>query len=189
MLLSALQSVEFQRTFTIPAGTQSATLSLITSPTASYTMTLPPVNPTVGAFSATGTTYTAGAAGNASYAVEGQAFVPMSGGMSDCTQAEADHDGDHSHRGRQHRRANAGVHRMSVRKRSCARRQDTEFYLSFPYDSSLPGRVLVSALASALVSLLVSGLLSDLLSDLVSAAPSALEPWSLLFSPAELLRP
>ncbi len=83
VLLSALQSTN-SATFTIPAGTQSATLSLI-SP-GNYTMTLPPVNPTVGAFSATGTTYTAGATGNASYAVEGQAFVPMSGGVSDCTQ-------------------------------------------------------------------------------------------------------
>jgi hypothetical protein len=83
VLLSALQTVNATN-FTIPAGTQSATLS-ITSP-ASYTMTVPPVNPTVGAFVASGTTYTAGAAGNASYAVEGQAFVPMSGGTADCTQ-------------------------------------------------------------------------------------------------------
>ena len=83
VLLSALQNVNATN-FTIPAGTQSATLS-VTSP-ASYTMTLPPVNPTVGAFAANGTTYTAGAAGNAVYVVEGQAFVPMSGGTADCTQ-------------------------------------------------------------------------------------------------------
>jgi len=82
VLLSALQTVN-ATSFTIPAGTQSATLS-VTSP-ASYTMTLPPVNPTVGAFVASGTTYTAGAAGNATYVVEGQAFVPMSGGTADCT--------------------------------------------------------------------------------------------------------
>ncbi len=82
VLLSALQTVS-STNYTIPAGTQSATLS-IASP-ASYTMTLPPVNPTVGAFAASGTTYTAGAAGNASYLVEGQAFVPMSGGTTDCT--------------------------------------------------------------------------------------------------------
>jgi hypothetical protein len=82
VLLSALQTVS-STNYTIPAGTQSATLS-VPSP-ASYTMTLPPVNPTVGAFVASGTTYTAGAAGNASYVVEGQAFVPMSGGTADCT--------------------------------------------------------------------------------------------------------
>jgi hypothetical protein len=82
VLLSALQNVNAIN-FTIPAGTQSATLS-VTSP-AGYTMTLPPVNPTVGAFVAGGTTYAAGAAGNAVYAVEGQAFVPMSGGTADCT--------------------------------------------------------------------------------------------------------
>ncbi len=83
IMLSALQTVNANN-YTIPAGAQSATLSLSTTP-ASYTMTLPPVNPTVGAFVASGTTYAAGAAGNASYAVEGQAFVPMSGGTADCT--------------------------------------------------------------------------------------------------------
>jgi hypothetical protein len=85
VLLSALQTVTATN-YTIPAGTQSATLSVPTP--ASYTMTLPPVNPTVGAFSASGTTYAAGAAGNASYVVEGQAFVPMSGGATDCTQTK-----------------------------------------------------------------------------------------------------
>jgi hypothetical protein len=82
-MLSALQTVN-ANTYTIPAGTQSATLSVSTTP-ASYTMIVPPVNPTVGAFVASGTTYAAGAAGNASYAVEGQAFVPLSGGTADCT--------------------------------------------------------------------------------------------------------
>ncbi|HKR32149.1 MAG TPA: hypothetical protein VJT08_16830 [Terriglobales bacterium] len=42
------------------------------------------VNPTVGAFSASGTSYSAGAAGAASYTVEAQAFVPQSGGTLDC---------------------------------------------------------------------------------------------------------
>ena len=83
VMLSALQTVN-ANTYTIPAGTQSATLSVSTTP-ASYTMIVPPVNPTVGAFVASGTTYAAGAAGNASYAVEGQAFVPLSGGTADCT--------------------------------------------------------------------------------------------------------
>ena len=83
VMLSALQTVNANN-YTIPAGTQSATLSLSTT-LASYTMTVPPVNPTVGAFVASGTTYAAGAAGNAIYTVEGQAFVPLSGGTADCT--------------------------------------------------------------------------------------------------------
>jgi hypothetical protein len=82
VMLSALQTVS-STNYTIPAGTQSATLS-VTTP-ASYTMTVPPVNPTVGAFVASGTTYAAGAAGNAIYVVEGQAFVPLSGGTAECT--------------------------------------------------------------------------------------------------------
>jgi uncharacterized protein DUF4382 len=85
IMLSALQIVG-SGDFTIPAGTQSATLSLSTP--ASYTMTLPPVNPTVGAFAASGTTYTAGNGNNAIYTVEGQAFVPMSGGTADCTPSK-----------------------------------------------------------------------------------------------------
>jgi hypothetical protein len=100
ILLSALQVATIgssTSTFTIPVGPQSATFSLTTEKpsscttptcppfTASYTMRVPPVNPTVGAFLATGTTYTAGAAGNPSYGIEGQAFVPQSGGTADCS--------------------------------------------------------------------------------------------------------
>ena len=97
VLLSALQVATIgssTSSFTIPVGPQSATLSVTTEKTcpattcptftASYAMTLPPVNPTVGAFVTTGTTYTAGAVGNASYVVEGQTFVPQSGGTADC---------------------------------------------------------------------------------------------------------
>ena len=89
ILLSALESVTINSSpvnFTIPVSSQSATLSLITPcTTPCYTLSLPPVNPTVGAFLSTGTTYTAGAAGNANYMIEGQAFVPQSGGTADCT--------------------------------------------------------------------------------------------------------
>ena len=97
--LSALQQVTSGTTtltFTIPVGTQSATLALTTSKpstcttatcaayTADYTLTVPPVNPTMGTFSSGSTSYTAGAAGSAAYAVEANAFVPQSGGTSDC---------------------------------------------------------------------------------------------------------
>ena len=49
---------------------------------------VPPVPPTVGAFSVTPpTSYTAGSGTPpATYVVEGQAFMPMSGGTADCTQ-------------------------------------------------------------------------------------------------------
>lgn len=102
VMLSALQTVN-SATFTIPAGTQSATLSLATDKpsgcaadpcppyTATYTMTpLPPVGPTIGAFSVTPpTSYTAGSGTPpATYVVEGQAFQPMSSGTADCTQSK-----------------------------------------------------------------------------------------------------
>lgn len=100
VMLSALQTVN-STNFTIPATAQSATLSKATEKptgcatdpcppyTATYTMDLvPPVPPTVGAFSANPpTTYTAGSGTPpANYVVEGQAFVPMSGNTTDCTQ-------------------------------------------------------------------------------------------------------
>ena len=100
VMLSALQTVN-STNFTIPVGAQSATLTKTTEKpsgcatdpcppyTATYTMDLvPPVPPTVGAFSATPpTSYTAGSGTPpATYVVEGQAFVPMSGGTADCTQ-------------------------------------------------------------------------------------------------------
>ena len=102
VLLSALQTVG-STNFTIPAGSQSATLSVATDKpstcaadpclpyTVTYTMTpVPPVSPTVGAFSATATTiYTAGSGTPpATYGVEGQTFVPMSGGAVDCNQSK-----------------------------------------------------------------------------------------------------
>jgi hypothetical protein len=89
VLVSALQAVTINNspvTFTIPASAQSATIGLTTPcvSTPCYTLTLPPVNPTLGAFVAAGTTYTAGS-GAASYTIEGQAFVPQSGGTTDCS--------------------------------------------------------------------------------------------------------
>ncbi len=100
ILLSAIEQVPGgSLTFTVPVASQSATITVTTakpatcntSPcppyTATYTMTpVPPVNPTVGAFTtvAPGTSYTAGS-GDAAYVVEGQAFEPMSGGTADCS--------------------------------------------------------------------------------------------------------
>jgi hypothetical protein len=100
--LSALQQVTINTTsltFTIPVGAQSAVVAVTTEkpstcasgtcPTfsATYTMTVPPLNPTTGAFAASGTNYTAGS-GAASYLVEAQAFVPGSGGTGDCNPSK-----------------------------------------------------------------------------------------------------
>lgn len=95
--LSALQSVGGVEV-TIPLAQQSsATATLSTAPgaacpsntdCANYTLGLPGVNPTVGAFSSSGTNYIAGAAGAATYVVDAQAFVPSSGGTPDCSPSD-----------------------------------------------------------------------------------------------------
>jgi hypothetical protein len=68
--------------------TTAATSSALTCPAntdcAKYTLAVPATAPTVGAFAAAGTTYTAGTAA-ASYTVQGHAFIPSSGGKDDCT--------------------------------------------------------------------------------------------------------
>jgi hypothetical protein len=97
-LLSLLQAGS-STTFTIPANSQSGTLGVTTAkpsgcaadPCPAYTVTytfdvVPPVAPTMGAFSTTPpTNYVPGSLmPPASYAVEGQAFVPGSGNTTDC---------------------------------------------------------------------------------------------------------
>jgi len=94
LTISALQQAS-SVTFTIPlaqqssatatATTQASTSCATNTDCATYTLSVPGVNPTVGTFSSNGTSYTAGAAGAASYTVEAQAFIPQSGGKADCT--------------------------------------------------------------------------------------------------------
>ena len=94
LTISALQLVG-SVTVTIPLAQQSSATATLTTQAgatcpantdcATYTLSLPGVNPTVGAFNASGTNYVAGASGAASYTVEAQAFVPQSGGTPDCT--------------------------------------------------------------------------------------------------------
>jgi uncharacterized protein DUF4382 len=98
VMLSALQSAG-SGNFTIPVSSQSATLSLATHKpsgcaadpcppyTASYTMTVPPVSPAIGAFSVMPPTSYTGGNGPppATYVVEGQAFKALSGSTADCT--------------------------------------------------------------------------------------------------------
>ncbi len=97
--LSALQTVTINgasRTFTIPGGMQSAVVvvptaaptTCTTNPcpdTASYTLTVPPANPTTGVFSANGTTFApADPTAALSYTVEALAFVQGTS-TADCT--------------------------------------------------------------------------------------------------------
>ena len=94
LTISALQRAS-SLTFTIPLAQQfSATATATTQASAScptntdcttYTLSVPGANPTVGTFNSSGTLYIAGATGAASYTVEAQAFVPQSGGKSNCT--------------------------------------------------------------------------------------------------------
>lgn len=95
LTLSALQSASATLQFTVPLVEQSSgTASLATTAgatcaantdCASYTLAVPGAAPNVGAFSASGTTWTA--ASSAAYSVEADAFVPSSGGTPDCTPA------------------------------------------------------------------------------------------------------
>ncbi|HWY68677.1 MAG TPA: DUF4382 domain-containing protein [Terriglobales bacterium] len=94
LTISALQQVG-SLNVTIPLAQQSSATATLTAQAgatcpantdcATYTLSVPGVNPTVGAFSANGTNYVTGASGAASYTVEAQAFVPQSGGKIDCT--------------------------------------------------------------------------------------------------------
>ena len=97
--LSALETAS-GATFTIPllpdAQQPSATLSLetaglsgcaVNTDCASYSVELPAEGPFLGAYSAAGVALTQASAG-ASYVLDGLAFVPSSGGTSDCAPPE-----------------------------------------------------------------------------------------------------
>lgn len=100
--LSALQSVGATNpaTYTIPllptAQQPSATLGVETAQSSScasgvdcvnYAMTLPAGGPYVGAYSTSGVSLTQSAQ-LATYTIDGMAFVPSSGGMTDCNPSE-----------------------------------------------------------------------------------------------------
>lgn len=95
LTLSALQNASASLQFTVPLVEQSTgTASLATTAgatcaantdCASYTLAVPGAAPNVGAFSASGTTWTAAA--SAAYTVEADAFAPSSGGTPDCSPA------------------------------------------------------------------------------------------------------
>lgn len=96
--VSGLEQISGAGTFyTIPlAAASSATATLTTAPGAScpantdcatYTLQVSSVTPAIGAFSASGTSYSGGTA-PASYIVDALAFVPQSGGTPNCTPSE-----------------------------------------------------------------------------------------------------
>src|ERR1700752_3924143 len=74
---SVTLALETAASSSCPAGTDCA----------SFAMTLPAVAPTIGPYTTNGTTLTASAA-LASYSIDGEAEVPSSGGLADCTPAE-----------------------------------------------------------------------------------------------------
>jgi len=100
-LLSAIQTVPLSgggtRQVTIPAeGTSTAAISVASATSCSvsapahtncaqYTLIEPASNPSVGAFAAGKVSFSIPAAGDVLYSIRADAFVPMSGGTSDCT--------------------------------------------------------------------------------------------------------
>lgn len=97
--VSALQSIGSSVLVTVPLAQQSmATATLATAaggscPTntdcVSYTLAVPPANPSIGAFQSTGTQQPAApAAAPVNYTVDAQAFVPGGAGQMDCSPSE-----------------------------------------------------------------------------------------------------
>jgi len=96
--LSALQPITGGTLVTIPLVQQgSATVNTATAPDAScpagtdcvsYTLAVPAANPSVGAFSSGGATYTQDIVNPVKYTVDALAFVPLSGGTPNCTPSE-----------------------------------------------------------------------------------------------------
>jgi uncharacterized protein DUF4382 len=74
---SATFAAETTATSTCPTGTDCV----------NYSMTLPAGGPYIGAYSSSGSTLTLSAP-LATYVIDGQAFVPSSGGVADCTPSE-----------------------------------------------------------------------------------------------------
>ena len=88
-----------QATAATPAVTSTGLISItdskscpMGSPTgancAQYTLVVPASNPSVGVFAAGGFTFSAPASGDVLFSVDANAFVPMSGGKTDCTPSE-----------------------------------------------------------------------------------------------------
>jgi hypothetical protein len=77
LLTGSTPNVATERTSGCPEDTDCAT----------YMLTVPPSNPLVGTFAASGTLYAGPAGGNAAYSVNAQAFIPGMAGTLDCVPA------------------------------------------------------------------------------------------------------
>lgn len=99
LTVSALQSIGSNLLITVPLAEQSAaTDTLTTAPGSgcllntdcvSYTLGVPPSNPSIGAFNTTGVQQPAPPAkGSVNYTVDAQAFVPGGGGQVDCNPSD-----------------------------------------------------------------------------------------------------
>ena len=82
---SATASTEL---ISITTNTSCPTGSPVNTNCAQYTLVVPASNPSVGAFSASGFTYSAPAAAPVPFTVDARAVVPKSGGTADCSPSE-----------------------------------------------------------------------------------------------------
>src|SRR5215470_3099292 len=82
---SATASTEL---ISITTNTSCPTGSPVNTNCAQYTLVVPASNPSVGAFSASGFTYSAPAAAPVPFTVDARAAVPKSGGTADCSPSE-----------------------------------------------------------------------------------------------------
>ena len=86
--IGATAAVDSTESLSVEANTNCPTGSPVNANCAQYTLVVPASNPSVGVFSSSGVSYTAPATGDVLFTVDARAFVPMSGGTTDCTPPE-----------------------------------------------------------------------------------------------------
>lgn len=88
--VNSTEAISVESSTSCPAGTPA------NSNCAQYTLVVPASNPNVGIFTSSGVSYTAPAGGDVLFTVNAKAFVPMSGGIADCTPPEQNTSKDES---------------------------------------------------------------------------------------------
>ena len=86
--IGATPAVDSTGSISVEVNTNCPTGSPLNANCAQYTLVVPASNPNVGVFSSSGVSYTAPATGDVLFTVDARAFVPMSGGTTDCTPPE-----------------------------------------------------------------------------------------------------
>src|SRR5260370_22843081 len=86
--IGATPAVDSTGSISVEVNTNCPTGSPLNANCAQYTLVVPASNPNVGVFSSSGVSYTAPASGDVLFTVDARAFVPMSGGTTDCTPPE-----------------------------------------------------------------------------------------------------